>query len=69
MTRDLSFEEDVIDRLARIETAANAAGISHIDHELRIRGLERRMWTVGGAAAIVGAILTKLALPIHLPWS
>lgn len=26
------------------------------DHEMRIRMLERRMWVVAGAAAVVGAI-------------
>lgn len=28
------------------------------DHEMRLRMLERRMWVVAGAAAVVGAILT-----------
>jgi len=28
------------------------------DHEMRLRTLERRMWVVAGAAAVVGAILT-----------
>lgn len=26
------------------------------DHEMRIRTLERRMWVVAGAAAVIGAI-------------
>lgn len=26
------------------------------DHEMRIRMLERRMWVVAGAAAVIGAI-------------
>jgi hypothetical protein len=26
------------------------------DHELRIRALERKMWVVAGASAVIGAI-------------
>lgn len=26
------------------------------DHEFRLRGLERRMWVVAGAAAVIGAL-------------
>lgn len=62
------FERDVVERLARIETKSDAAVEAHRDHEDRIRGLERRMWTVGGAAAVVGAVLTKLSLSLHFPW-
>lgn len=28
------------------------------DHEMRLRMLERRMWIVAGAAAVVGALAT-----------
>lgn len=28
------------------------------DHEMRLRMLERRMWVVAGAAAVVGAIVS-----------
>ncbi len=30
------------------------------DHELRLRNLERRMWVVAGAAAVIGAIASAL---------
>jgi hypothetical protein len=30
------------------------------DHELRIRTLERRMWVVAGAAAVIGAIASAI---------
>lgn len=30
------------------------------DHEMRIRMLERRMWVVAGAAAVIGAIVAGL---------
>ena len=71
MTHDYSFQEDVVQRLVRIETLGENATESHLDHEARIRGLEKRMWTVGGAAAVVGAVLTKLSMSLHLPfpWS
>lgn len=28
------------------------------DHEMRLRMLERRMWVVAGAAAVIGAIVS-----------
>lgn len=28
------------------------------DHEMRIRMIERRMWVVAGAAAVIGAIVS-----------
>lgn len=30
------------------------------DHELRLRALERRMWVVAGAAAVIGAVFASL---------
>jgi hypothetical protein len=54
MTRDnITFEEDVIDRLARIET-----GLLQIpDHEDRIRALEKRQYKQLGAATLLSAII------------
>ena len=30
------------------------------DHEFRLRNLERRMWIVAGAAAVIGAIASAM---------
>jgi hypothetical protein len=30
------------------------------DHELRIRALERKMWVVAGASAVIGAVASAL---------
>jgi hypothetical protein len=30
------------------------------DHELRIRSLERKLWIIAGASAVVGATVTAL---------
>ena len=30
------------------------------DHELRIRSLERRMWILAGASAVIGAIASAI---------
>jgi hypothetical protein len=30
------------------------------DHELRIRSLERRMWILAGASAVIGAIASSI---------
>jgi hypothetical protein len=34
------------------------------DHELRIRQLERRMWIIAGASAVIGAIVSWAASAI-----
>jgi hypothetical protein len=46
------FQQDVIDRLARLEEKLDARA----DHETRIRALERFRWIVVGLAAAVSAI-------------
>ena len=54
MTRDnLTFEEDVIDRLARIET--NALVVA--DHEARIRTVEKRQTFQLGQVSVIAAII------------
>ena len=30
------------------------------DHELRIRSLERRMWIIAGASAVIGAVASAI---------
>ncbi len=69
-----SFEDDVIDRLARIETSAalNAAASStallkltadHADHELRIRtveGKQSRVLGISAAFAILSGFVTDI---------
>jgi hypothetical protein len=30
------------------------------DHELRIRALERKMWVVAGASAVIGAVASAI---------
>lgn len=34
------------------------------DHELRIRQLERRMWIIAGASAVIGAVVSWAASAI-----
>lgn len=53
------FERDVITRLARIETNAAAAATTTLDHEVRLRDLEKLAWRRAGA---VGVISFTLAL-------
>jgi hypothetical protein len=62
--RDVPFEEDVIDRLARIETALESLGNRASDHESRVRQLERRQWVLAGIAATAAPVLTRLGLHI-----
>jgi hypothetical protein len=63
MTHDgaFTFEEEVVDRLARIETTLKSLP----DQETRIRSLEKRLWILSGAAAVLGPTLSKLG--IHIP--
>lgn len=60
-----TFEDDVIDRLARIEehTAQTAAAMA--DHETRIRTVEKRQWLFAGGTGLLSALLMKLGLGIH----
>lgn len=65
MNREPTFEEDVIGRLARIETLLAAVDGRGSDHETRLRAQEHRQWWLAGAAAVVAAWLARHG--IHLP--
>ena len=49
----MTFEEDVIDRLARIET--NALVVA--DHEARIRTVEKRQTYQTGQSSVIAALV------------
>ena len=55
------FEDDVIDRLARIEERVSAVP----DHETRLRTVEKRQWLLAGVAVGLGPLLSKLGF--HFP--
>jgi hypothetical protein len=63
-----TFEEEVIDRLARIETTVASMPPRLQDQETRIRNLEKRQWMLSGAAAVLGATLSKFGIHIPLPF-
>lgn len=63
---DVEFQRDVVQRLARIETHVEGLSAHKTDTETRIRTLEKRQWLIGGAAIVLGPLLTKLGL--HLPF-
>ena len=65
MSREVPFEDEVIDRLARIETHLEGINGQRADHEHRLRSLEKRQWVLAGAAAVLGPVLAKLGL--HFP--
>lgn len=67
--RIASFEEDVIDRLARIEERVTASAAHGDDHEKRLRAVEVRQWAVAPVAATFGALLGPFLakLGLHLP--
>lgn len=76
MSRDVSFEEDVIDRLARIEERASAAAslleargavLDKLDHRLTV--LERHRSYLAGAMAVIAAAAGMLwhLLPVPMP--
>jgi len=63
----MSGDDTDRDRLIRIETKLDTFILSskeqegrriivETDHEARIRGLEKRLWQVLGAAVVIGAI-------------
>jgi hypothetical protein len=55
------MSDEVVERLARIETALT----SRADHETRLRSGERRQWIFAGAVLALQPVLSKLG--IHLP--
>jgi hypothetical protein len=63
-----TFEEEVIDRLARIETTLESMTPRLLDQETRIRSLEKRQWILSGAAAVLGATLSKFGIHLPLPF-
>jgi hypothetical protein len=67
--------EPVIERLVRIETKLDVANDTHtghehrsdaihLDHETRIRRLERSVWLAAGAAAAIGGGAGALLAPL-----
>jgi hypothetical protein len=57
-----SFEDEVIDRLARIETRLDGLP----DHEHRIRSLEASRWRHIGAVSVLSAFLSAAAEAIFV---
>jgi hypothetical protein len=54
------FEEEVIDRLARIETTLESAAGSRQDHETRLRKVEKSQWLLFGGAACIAPLLQHI---------
>lgn len=50
-------DESLEVKLARIETKLDVALLQQIDHEGRIRKLERTVWTATGVASAAGGIV------------
>ena len=57
-----SFEDEVIDRLARIETRLDSLP----DHEHRIRSLDASHWRQIGAVGVLSAFLSVAAEAIFI---
>lgn len=59
--RERRRSDGIGERLARIEEKLDAALENVLDHEKRLRGLERFMWGSVAVAAFVGGIAAKVA--------
>lgn len=57
---DYNDMQDVVDRLARIETKVDALSARRDDHETRVRWLERKYWLAAGGGAVVVFALAKM---------
>jgi hypothetical protein len=55
------MDQEVLERLTRIETKLDAAISRGDDHEHRLRRLERAVWVATGAAAAVGGAVGSVA--------
>lgn len=60
-----SFEAEVLERLGRIEThaelAAQSAAVTALDHESRVRVIEKRQWYAAGVAGVVAFVAPLLS--------
>jgi hypothetical protein len=61
---DCTFEEEVLQRLARIETYVEIAPVKFEDHEKRLRAVEKRQWMIAGAAGVFGALCDHLGFRV-----
>jgi hypothetical protein len=52
-----TFEEEVLQRLARIETYVEMAHGKFDDHDKRLAAVEKRQWFYAGGAGVLGAVL------------
>lgn len=59
----MSLEGAIIALTTRVDTVVVDHSGRLNDHESRIRGLERKLWLVSGAAAVLGGTLAKF-LPV-----
>lgn len=55
------MDQEVLERLTRIETKLDAAISRGDDHEHRLRRLERAVWLATGAAAAMGGAVGAAA--------
>lgn len=60
------FEQEVIERLTRIEEGVAGLYSSKADHETRLRSVETKTTLVSGALAIVAPVLGWLGVHITL---
>ena len=49
--------QEIVERLARIETKLDNALDKDKDHESRLRATERNQWFFSGIAAVIGSFL------------
>ncbi|MFF0492895.1 hypothetical protein ACFYTQ_28035 [Nocardia sp. NPDC004068] len=54
------------ERLARLETKVEQLVAGNVDHETRIRALERFRWVIASASGAAGVIGTQVASRLHL---
>lgn len=54
------MSEDIVSRLARIETKLDSHLTTQHDHEKRIRSLEKSSWKLAGVAAAVTFLFSAL---------
>ncbi|WDS51658.1 membrane protein [Microbacterium phage Barnstormer] len=56
-----SEDAALVSFLTRVEVKLDTVLSGHNDHETRIRALERKVWLVAGAAAVLGGVLGNIA--------
>lgn len=57
---ETAFRMWVVINLTEVRSALNSSAERQADHEIRLRTVEKKVWFVAGAGALLGAIISPV---------